>query len=219
MKNKHSVLIIPDLHIPFEDDDALGFCKDIYKKYNCSEVIQIGDLFDQYCFSSYIKNPEASLTEEMVIAREKIKKWYSTFPRITITLGNHCIRIYKRAKEIGIPCSMLKSLNEIFNLPKTWVFKNETNVNDIKIFHGFRAGDNAALLIAKNLRKSVIVGHNHSALSIQYLSGDNYIFGVCCGALINIKSYAFEYAKDLLKPPMSGCCVLIDKRFPVIIPK
>ena len=52
---KHSsnnVLVIGDLHCPFDLDEYLDFTIEQYYKHNCSEVIFIGDIIDNH-FSSY----------------------------------------------------------------------------------------------------------------------------------------------------------------------
>ena len=46
------VLVIGDVHAPFERKDYLQFCKDTYKKYNCNTVVFIGDIIDSH-YSSY----------------------------------------------------------------------------------------------------------------------------------------------------------------------
>ena len=47
-----NILVIGDLHEPFCLDAYLDFCKEQYDKFNCNEVIFIGDIIDNH-FSSY----------------------------------------------------------------------------------------------------------------------------------------------------------------------
>ena len=46
------VLVIGDLHCPFDLDGYLEHCKDIYSRHNCNRVVFIGDIIDNH-FSSY----------------------------------------------------------------------------------------------------------------------------------------------------------------------
>ena len=43
---KSRVLVIGDIHLPFERKDYLQFCKDTYKEYQCNRVVFIGDIID-----------------------------------------------------------------------------------------------------------------------------------------------------------------------------
>ena len=51
-RRKSCVLVIGDLHLPFVKDGYLEFCIWVYKKYNCTEVVFIGDILDNHA-SSY----------------------------------------------------------------------------------------------------------------------------------------------------------------------
>src|SRR5574343_1995749 len=98
MANQYrNVLVISDLHIPFENKDALSFCLDVYHKYKCDDVVSIGDLFDVYSLSRYTKSPSGfNVTDEFKTAKEKIKQWVKYFPKITCLVGNHEARINKK---------------------------------------------------------------------------------------------------------------------------
>ena len=50
--NQKRVLVIGDLHEPFCLDGYFEFCKDIYNKYKCTDVLLIGDICDN-AFASY----------------------------------------------------------------------------------------------------------------------------------------------------------------------
>ena len=50
---KSRVLVIGDIHLPFERKDYLQFCKDTYKEYQCNRVVFIGDIIDNN-YSSFI---------------------------------------------------------------------------------------------------------------------------------------------------------------------
>ena len=45
---KSRVLVIGDIHLPFERKDYLQFCKDTYKEYQCNRVVFIGDIIDSH---------------------------------------------------------------------------------------------------------------------------------------------------------------------------
>jgi hypothetical protein len=43
---ENRVMVIFDLHAPFIKYGYLDFCKSIYQKYNCNQVVLIGDIID-----------------------------------------------------------------------------------------------------------------------------------------------------------------------------
>ena len=47
-KKENRVLVIGDLHEPFNLDGYLDFCKHQYAIYNCNKVIFIGDVIDNH---------------------------------------------------------------------------------------------------------------------------------------------------------------------------
>lgn len=85
-----NILVIPDLHIPFEHKHALSFCKRIYKDLNCSEVIHIGDLVDNHAISYHEHDPNGlSPEQEIKLSLKKCKDWYKAFPQVKLCRGNH----------------------------------------------------------------------------------------------------------------------------------
>lgn len=216
-----NVLVISDLHLPFEHDKALRFCSDLKNEYKCTTIIQIGDIVDQYCFSRYLRDPDAlSTREEIKLARLAVKEWSQEFPEIQITTGNHCRRLRKRLYEIGIPSDIvLKTLNEIFGMPEEWTWHNEVRIDDVTYMHGASSGEFAHINTAKDYRGNVVIGHSHSVLGVDYMTGINdRIWGLNCGCLIDKDKYSFAYAREMYRKPVLGTAVIIDGKFPICIP-
>lgn len=216
-----NILVIPDLHFPFEHKKALRFCGDLKKEFSCDTVIQLGDLTDQYCFSRYTRDPDAmSARQEIQEVKTRVSEWASVFPEMIITSGNHESRIFKRIYEIGIPPDIvLNTINHIFDMPKEWKYCDNITLNNITYMHGNRSGEYAHVNTAKAFRNSTVIAHTHSTLGVQYMSGINdTIFGANCGCLIDDKKYAFFYAKELVRRPVLGAIVMLDGKTPLIVP-
>ena len=62
--NERRILVIGDLHAPFELDGYLEFCQETYAKYLCNQVIFIGDIIDNH-YSSYHETFSDALVELM----------------------------------------------------------------------------------------------------------------------------------------------------------
>jgi hypothetical protein len=215
-----NVLYIPDLHIPFEHRDALRFVCKVRDKYKCDTIIQGGDLFDNYAWSRYIKDPD-SLTprREFNISKARIKYWVKEFPVMTITTGNHCIRLMKKLKEVGIPADMIKqSFNDLWGVPDTWKWVDRYKFDGILYIHGAKSGEYAHVNNAKDMRCNTISCHTHSSGGIHFLANyEKNIFGMNGGCLVNDKTYAFYYANEFTRRPVLGCGVVIDG-YPQFIP-
>jgi len=47
-KKERRILVIGDLHCPFELDGYLDFCLETYEAHYCNQVIFIGDIIDNH---------------------------------------------------------------------------------------------------------------------------------------------------------------------------
>ena len=58
-KDRGSVLVIGDTHLPFSHRNYLDFCVEIGKRCKCSQVVHIGDLVDLHSMSFHdSKDPD-----------------------------------------------------------------------------------------------------------------------------------------------------------------
>ena len=221
MKKTTNTLIITDTHFPFVHKNALRFVSDVYKEYGCTSVVHLGDLYDEYQFSRYAKDPDAfSALDEIRRASEMSKEWGSVFPKMVITKGNHCTLLEACLRRGGVPPSIMSTtLHEIFGMPKGWEWVPQYQIGDVLMIHGAIAGEYAHVNMVKHNRCSTIIGHTHSTLAVQWMRGPvSLMFGANAGCLIDPEAYAFRYAKDLVRRPVLGCLVLIDNKIPVPIP-
>jgi len=80
LDNSNRVLVIGDVHAPFERKDYLQFCIDTYNKYRCNKVVFIGDIIDNH-FSSYHETDADGKGggDELELAIKRIADWYNAF--------------------------------------------------------------------------------------------------------------------------------------------
>jgi hypothetical protein len=100
-KKESRVLVIGDLHEPFSLEGYLGFCKEIYAKYNCNQVVFIGDVIDNH-YSSYHETDADGMGggEELDLAISNIARWYKAFPFADVTIGNHDRLVMRRHRQV-----------------------------------------------------------------------------------------------------------------------
>lgn len=206
IRDERRILVIGDLHEPFCLDGYLEFCQDTYARYNCNQVIFIGDIIDNH-YSSYHETDADGLGggDELDLAIEKIAQWYRAFPVADVTIGNHDRIIMRKAFTGSIPRRWIKSYNEVLGTPN-WNWVERIEYDNVQFVHG---EGGTARTKAKNDMMSTVQGHIHTQAYTEFHVGKNFkIFGMQVGCGVNSKSYAAAYAKHFRKQAI-GCGVVI----------
>ena len=203
------VLVIGDLHAPFDLDEYFDHCVDIYNRYNCNRVVFIGDVIDNH-YSSYHETDANGMggAQELELAINRLKRWNHQFPVADVLIGNHDRIIMRKAQSSAVPAKWIKSYKEVLETPK-WNFVNELVIDGVLYVHG---EGGTARTKAKNDLQSVVQGHLHTQAYTEYTVGRNSrIFATQVGCGIDHESYAMAYAKAGKKPAI-GCAVVIGGR-------
>jgi predicted phosphodiesterase len=205
-KEERRILVIGDLHCPFELDGYFNFCKETYANYNCNQVIFIGDIIDNHAFSYHEPDPDGmSAGDELQVAIEDVKKWYNAFPVADVLIGNHDRMAARKAMTGGIPKVWIKSYNDVLGTPK-WNWTERIVYDDVQYVHG---EGGTARTKAKNDMMSTVQGHIHTQAYTEFTVGRKFkVFGMQVGCGIDSKSYAAAYAKNFKKQAI-GCGVII----------
>lgn len=217
------VLVIGDLHEPYTHPDAYDFLRTVRDEYCPDIVVQIGDETDGHAISFH--DSDANLDSagvELEKAKLGLEKLHSLFPNLLLCDSNHGSLIYRRAKAHGLPVQFIKKYRDIL-FPEhgapgwSWgdAWDLNTPLGTVRFQHQV-SGD--LLLNAAHERKSMVIGHFHGKLDIQYAASSTALyFGAHCGCLIDNKSLAFAYGKLSRSKPILGCTVITDG-CPQIIP-
>ncbi len=213
-------LVVPDLHAPFVHPKALSFCKKVYQQYGCRKTVLLGDVADLHALSFYDADPDGfGPGDELVRARREIRKWYTEWPKALVCVGNHDNRGHRRAYKYGIPRTVVRSLNEIYETPK-WEYALRFDIDGVLYTHGSKySGITAHKRAAERNRQSTVIGHVHAHAGVHYLAcPKDLIFGMNTGCLIDATAYAMEYGIDLDTKPVLGCGVVMSKREAHFVP-
>ena len=217
------VLVIGDLHEPYTHPDAYDFLRTVRDEYCPDIVVQIGDETDGHAISFH--DSDANLDSagvELEKAKLGLEKLHNLFPNLLLCDSNHGSLIYRRAKAHGLPVQFIKKYRDIL-FPEhgapgwSWgdAWDLNTPLGTVRFQHQV-SGD--LLLNAAHERKSMVIGHFHGKLDIQYAASSTALyFGAHCGCLIDNKSLAFAYGKLSRSKPILGCMVITDG-CPQIIP-
>ena len=204
-KKERRILCIGDLHLPFTLSGYLQFCKDSYDKWNCNQVIFIGDIIDNH-YSSYHESDPNGMGggDELDLAIKMVAKWSKAFPVADVLIGNHDRIIMRKAFSSAIPREWIKSYNEVLGTNWNWV---ERIVYDgVQYVHG-EGGQSSTK--CKNDMMSTVQGHIHTKAECTWHVGRNFkVFGMQVGCGVNHESYAAAYAKNFKKQAI-GCGVIL----------
>lgn len=215
-----TVLVIPDLQIPFHHPYALRFLKQVYKDYDPDIVVCVGDEWDNCALSKYPKDPDGmSAGDEHKRAVRASRPFYDTFPNVLLCESNHRDRLYKRAFEAGIPRDYIADTSSYMRSPKGWVWAESHTIDGVVFEHGDRASGAAAgeKLIDAN-HASVVYGHHHDRPGIIYRKiAKKTMFAMNVGCLIDEGAYAMSYTKHNRSKPVLSCGVIVDG-IPHVIP-
>lgn len=215
-----TILIIPDIQVPFEHQDAMAFLTLVKSTFKPDTVVQIGDLADQHFFSRYGPSTKSrGGKEEMENAKKQLDPLKKLFPKMYICWGNHDLRIFQKAGDAGIDSSLLKSYEEILGMPKGWKIADSWQFDGILFEHGIgRSGSQGAITAAKANMRSTVIGHLHSHAGVLwYGNKEHLIFGFNVGALIDDQKYAFEYGRFISSKSVLGCGIIMNG-IPLFIP-
>jgi hypothetical protein len=143
------------------------------------------------------------------------------FPKLDILTSNHDVRFFKRLARAGIPRRFWPTYEELFECKKGWKFHDSLEIDGVMYVHGHQihgGGGNIQQNGIKAFMKSVVFGHYHTRLGIDYLANqDNLFFGMACGCLIDHKEYAFQYQRASVRKPLVGVGLVLEG-LPVIEP-
>lgn len=216
--NPKNVLVIGDPHEPFCKDGYLEFCREMQEKYDCGTVIHIGDAVDNHAVSYHEKDVDGmSAGTEFNLAKQKMKRWYYTFPEVRVCIGNHDALPFRKIFTAGLPKEWLKSYEELLEAPKSWKWDFVHQHEGVIYQHGTGlSGEMASINAARENRQSTVIGHLHTVCNTRFLASyKDVIFGASVGCGIDHNKYAFAYGRENTRKPVLACTVVLEGKTPI----
>ncbi|MDB4726525.1 metallophosphoesterase [bacterium] len=201
------ILVIGDLHAPFDYDQYFNHCLSIYDKYDCNRVVFIGDVIDNH-YSSYHETDADGMggQEELDEAIYHLARWHEAFPVADITIGNHDRMVMRKAQTSNIPTRWIRQYKDVLGAPE-WNFTDRVVYDGVQYIHG--EGGTARARCKKDLM-STVQGHLHTQAYTEWVIGAGCkVFGMQVGCGIDHESYAMGYARNFGKPAI-GCGVVLS---------
>jgi predicted phosphodiesterase len=169
-------LILSDVHIPFQDNDALACAIEWGLENEITHIVLNGDIMDTYGVSRYPKEiGRPTISEELEMTRAFFTYLRQTFPDVPIyyKLGNHEERmrafILRNAREIAdLNSTSLEAMLKLDEFKIQVVNREMIKLGKLAVLHGhedqwgaFSPVNPAKGLFAK-AKTSAIIGHHHT---------------------------------------------------------
>lgn len=181
-------LILSDVHIPFQDNDALACAIEWGVENKITHIVLNGDIMDTYGVSRYPKEVgRPTISEELEMTRAFFTYLRQTFPDVPIyyKLGNHEERmrafILRNAREIAdLNSTSLEAMLKLDEFKIQVVNREMIKLGKLAVLHGHELGEsvfspvNPARGMFLKAKTSILFGHNHqvSHHSESNLHGD-----------------------------------------------
>lgn len=218
------ILIIPDLHAPYQHPDTLDFLVDVASKIQPTRVISLGDETDGHALSFHDSDPNLdSAGVELEKAKTFLNSLANIFPVVDVCHSNHGSLVYRRTHKTGIPVQYIKSYRDILfpaGNGDGWSWHEKIVLvlpnGDTCIFQHQSSGD--ILSNAAHERANLVQGHEHGRFEINYRASTTALYwSLVSGCLVDNSSLAFAYGKLFPKKPIIGVSAIIDSQ-PILIP-
>lgn len=193
VKGDYKILVLPDIHVPYQNDEAIEAAIKLGEEFQPDEIVQLGDLLDCYTLSRYSRSAtrHGNIADEIVQAKNLLNeiKTRTGAKRATFIEGNHEARIRKYIMDKCPDLAQLKALRVDHMLELAdigWDFIPEHKfyqVNDVFFTHGEYANMHSAKKHIDEYRVTVIHGHTHRITSRYHRGLDKTIVGVEMGFL------------------------------------
>ncbi len=208
------VLIVGDVHLPFEHPNYLKFLRDTQYKFKTDKTVFIGDFVDNYAHSRFAKDPDTpSSMAEYDAFMKRAEKYYEAFPEADWIVGNHDKRPFNLARDAGLGKIFTNSMDRIYGCPSGWEITTSTKIDDVLYTHGVACGGQTGWQnYSRKLGKSVVFGHIHSVGGVRYHQNPDgkQVFSLSASSGVNDQAYAFAYGKESPTKSMLGCGVVLN---------
>ncbi len=193
------ILILGDIHFPYHNKKALKEVQYAIKQEKPDCVVQIGDLYDQYGFSRFTRKnlelPEQELEQARNYAKDLWATVRSTTKKCYQLLGNHDVRLIKRAQERLPEAQELvkKSILELYKFKGVTTIEDDrsvTKIGNVAFHHGYlsKLGDHM-----RYLGQNTVVGHSHVGGTVFEQRAGEIIWELNAGYLADETSEPLRY--------------------------
>jgi len=226
IRKKAKVFIVGDVHHPFSLRRWFKWIVSEIRREKPTHVIQIGDLFDQYCFARKYKydpnfiHPEEELKQGRQDAVNMWARIKRAAPRALCyqLLGNHDDRILLKARQKfpEIEFMLDRGIKGLYSFDGVHTMKSsrhELRIDDVLYIHGYGSS------VGKHARFNrccVVTGHLHRGGIWSEVVKGNYLWELNAGWGADQSSLCFNYSNQKTTNWTLGYG-LVDQRHPKFV--
>lgn len=202
------ILIVPDVHAPFEDKVAWKKVIDFAEDYRPHTIVQLGDFGDCYSVSQHDKDPRRArnIVEEAEAVRELRKDLDGLRAKRKIyCLGNHEDRLERYMMAHAPALLGTTNIDDLYGMSENgWrviPYGEFAAIGKLHVTHDVgKSGAGALAATYKAVGKSVVIGHTHRLESMygNSILGEGHV-AASLGWLGDFK--AADYVSSVQKAP------------------
>jgi predicted phosphodiesterase len=214
MKITGRILLIPDVHAPYEDTSAYALMLKIAKSWRPTHTVVLGDFVDCYCVSSHDHDPARrnDLEWEVDYARGRLTELSDAVggSKKYFIEGNHENRLVRYIWRVAPELNRLVTIRKLLRLDDLGFeftpYKESMRIGKLSLTHDVgQAGQYAHIKAADTYGKNVAIGHTHRA-GISYtgtVAGKKH-FGAMLGWLGSVSKIDYMHKDRARKDWIHG---------------
>lgn len=217
MAKLRKLLLMPDLHAPYQDRRAFACFRKVVKGWRPDIFIGLGDFGDCNAISTHPKDPKRLLPFGMEVqgiraARRQLEEAleFAGTPDWRMLQGNHDTRIdrYVAAKAPEL-VDLVSDWTEAYGLDERWnvtPYKESLQIGHLRMTHDVgRAGVNAARQSLLDVGESLVFGHTHRGQIIyQGTVSGRKLVGVTSGWLGDPEAIDYRHRDQIRRDSIHG---------------
>jgi len=201
------ILAIPDLHLPYADEDCINRMLDFADGRDIELVVQMGDAIELYNFSRFSRSLSViTPADELRLARSGLEVFWGAMRRVAPNakyvqlMGNHDMRIRRQMAmrwPEGLDVLDALDLEQLWRIDGVELLADPRipyEYNDILFIHGDFLRSLTAGTRVKYLHKNVVFGHTHMGGTYWLPIHDGNLWELGCGNLTDVNSIPLSYA-------------------------
>lgn len=199
------LLILPDIHAPVHDQDALSLVCKVGRKWRPNILIQLGDLLDADSMSSYRRKPDGLTLQSEVEGANAVLDQLDAIGvrRRVMTLGNHEARVQNKVLDKLPELHGLVTVPTLLRLKERgweWCeFMDHKVIGKIVYTHEQGSFGAKAHVQAKDaVGRSVTIGHTHRmAMDFSGTIHDGNRVASMFGALLDMSKVSYRHKAQM----------------------
>lgn len=191
--NNGTVVVASDVHIPFQDDDAVKAFRDYCAKKQPEAIVLNGDIVDFYMLSRFTKGEGRNPYEEIKMCQEFMDALRKACPKAAIfyVIGNHEARLEKNI--LTKAPEMASLIEDVFTILRTSDYNvrgcASVTISNIVFKHGTLLGNKSGLSAIKEMENSYmsgLTGHTHRLCKYIARKAGRKFFWIETGCLCDL---------------------------------